>query len=179
MTFRARDLAFALVVGTMTVPYVITLLPTYVAVASLGYYDTLTGVIVPTAGHCGFVVFFLRQAFKSLPRELFEAARIDGAGPWRQMLEIGLPNIGGAVAAMAVLSFLGAWNLYLWPHLILDATEHKTLSISLKPLATTGEQGGQWGALMATALLAALPVVALYLVAQRQLISAFTTSGVR
>ncbi|MCW5735283.1 MAG: carbohydrate ABC transporter permease [Enhydrobacter sp.] len=179
LTFRGRDLAFGIVVGTMTVPYVITLLPTYVAVAAFGYYDTLSGVIVPTVGHCGFVVFFLRQAFKSLPRELFEAARIDGAGPWRQMVEIGLPNIWGAVAAMAVLSFLGAWNLYLWPHLILDATEHKTLSIGLKLFATTGEQGGQWGPLMATALLAALPVVMLYLVAQRQLISAFTTSGVR
>jgi ABC-type glycerol-3-phosphate transport system permease component len=179
MAFRGRDAAFALVVGTMTVPYVITLLPTYVAVASLGLYDTLTGVIVPMVGHCGFVVFFLRQAFKSLPRELFEAARIDGAGPWRQMLGIALPNIWGAVAAMAVLSFLGAWNLYLWPHLILDASEHKTLSIGLKLFATTGEQGGEWGPLMATALLAALPVVVLYLVAQRQLVSAFATSGVR
>jgi ABC-type glycerol-3-phosphate transport system permease component len=80
---------------------------------------------------------------------------------------------------MAVLSFLGAWNLYLWPHLILDASEHKTLSIGLKLFATTGEQGGEWGPLMATALLAALPVVVLYLVAQRQLVSAFATSGVR
>jgi ABC-type glycerol-3-phosphate transport system permease component len=177
--FRGRDLAFALVVGTMTVPYVITLLPTYVAVARVGLYDTLAGVIVPAIGHCGFVVFFLRQAFKSLPRELFEAARIDGAGPWRQMLTIALPNIWGAVAAMGVLSFLGAWNLYLWPHLILDATEHKTLSIGLKLFATTGEQGGEWGPLMATALIAALPVVLLYLVAQRQLVSAFATSGIR
>ena len=83
------------------------------AIASVGLYDTLTGVIVPTIGHCGFVVFFLRQAFKALPRELFEAARIDGAGPWRQMLTIALPNIWGAVAAMAVLSFLGAFILSL------------------------------------------------------------------
>jgi ABC-type glycerol-3-phosphate transport system permease component len=179
MTFRGREVAFAVVIGTMTVPYVITLLPTYVAVAALGYFDSLAGVIVPTLGHCGFVVFFLRQAFKSLPRELFEAARIDGAGPWRQLLGIALPNVRGAVAAMAVLSFLGAWNLYLWPYLILDSSENKTLSIGLKLFATTGEQGGQWGPLMATALLAALPVLLLYLVAQRQLVSAFATSGVR
>ncbi len=179
MSFRGRDAAFGLVVGTMTVPYVITLLPTYVAVVGVGLYDTLPGVIIPTIGHCGFVVFFLRQAFKALPRELFEAARIDGAGPWRQLLTIALPNVWGAVAAMAVLSFLGAWNLYLWPHLILDAAEHKTLSIGLKLFATTGEQGGEWGPLMATALLAAVPVVALYLLAQRQIVSAFVTSGVR
>jgi ABC-type glycerol-3-phosphate transport system permease component len=179
MVFRGRDLAFAIIVGTMTVPYVVTLIPTYVAVTRLGFYDTLAGVIVPTIGHCGFTVFFLRQAFRALPRELFEAARIDGAGPWRQMLGIAIPNLWGAVAAMGVLSFLGAWNLYLWPHLILDASEHKTLSIGLKLFATTGEQGGQWGPLMATALLAALPVVVLYLVAQRQIVSAFATSGVR
>lgn len=65
---------------------------------------------MPAIGHCGFVVFFLRQAFRALPRKLFEAARIDGAGPWREMLTIALPNIWGAVAAMAVLSFLGAWR---------------------------------------------------------------------
>jgi ABC-type glycerol-3-phosphate transport system permease component len=127
----------------------------------------------------GLKLLIFLGAPANLPKDVAEAARIDGAGPWRQMLEIGLPNIGGAVSAMAVLSFLGAWNLYLWPHLILDATEHKTLSIGLKLFATTGEQGGQWGPLMATALLAALPVVALYLVAQRQLIPAFATSGVR
>jgi ABC-type glycerol-3-phosphate transport system permease component len=158
---------------------VITLVPTYIAVVAVGLYDTLAGVIIPSIGHCGFVVFFLRQAFKALPRELFEAARIDGAGPWRQMLLVALPNAWGAVAAMGVLSFLSAWNLYLWPHLILDASEHKTLSIGLKLFATTGEQGGEWGSLMATAMLGAVPVIVLYMLAQRQLVSAFVTSGLR
>ncbi|MFQ3623680.1 MAG: carbohydrate ABC transporter permease [Acetobacteraceae bacterium] len=179
LRFRGGDLGFALVVGTMVVPYVITLVPTYVAVVGLGLYDTLAGVIIPSIGHCGFAVFFLRQAFKALPVELFEAARIDGAGMWRQLVSVALPNVWGAVAAMAVLSFLAAWNLYLWPHLILDAAANKTLSIGLKLFATTGEQGGEWGPLMATALLGALPVVALYLIAQRQLVSAFVTSGIR
>lgn len=179
LRFPGRDAGFAVVVGTMVVPYVITLVPTYVAVVSLGLYDTLAGVIIPSIGHCGFAVFFLRQAFKALPVELFEAARIDGAGPWRQLVSIALPNVRGAVAAMGVLSFLSAWNLYLWPHLILDAPESKTLSIGLKLFATTGEQGGEWGPLMAPALLGALPVVLLYLLAQRQLVAAFATSGIR
>ena len=109
---RTRCGAVALVIERVAVPSSSPCCrPTWRSPAS-GLYDTLTGVIVPTIGHCGFVVFFLRQAFKALPRELFEAARIDGAGPWRQMLTIALPNIWGAVAAMAVLSFLGAWNLY-------------------------------------------------------------------
>jgi multiple sugar transport system permease protein/sn-glycerol 3-phosphate transport system permease protein len=141
MTFRGRDAAFVLVVGTMTVPYVITLLPTYVAVASIGLYDTLTGVIVPVIGHCGFVVFFLRQAFKSLPRELFEAARIDGAGSWRQMLQIALPNIW---APWQRWRCCRSWVRGILPLAAShpDVTEHKTLSIGLKPFATTGELGG-------------------------------------
>ena len=155
LAFRGRDLAFALVVGTMTVPYVITLLPTYVAVASLGYYDT-SGASSPS--------------LQLLPRELrrpFDGAAVAPC--------FGLPNIGGCSRGHGGAAFLGAWNLYLWPHLILDATENKTLSIGLKLFATPRAPGP----LMATALLAALPVVALYLVAQRQLISAFATSGVR
>jgi multiple sugar transport system permease protein/sn-glycerol 3-phosphate transport system permease protein len=179
LRFPGRDLGFALVVGTMVVPYVITLVPTYVAVVQLGLYDTLAGVVIPSIGHCGFVVFFLRQAFKALPAELFEAARIDGAGSWRQLWTIAVPNVSGAIAAMAVLSFLSAWNLYLWPHLLLEASENKTISIGLKLFATTGEQGGEWGPLMATAMLAALPVLVLYAVAQRQLVSAFASSGIR
>jgi multiple sugar transport system permease protein/sn-glycerol 3-phosphate transport system permease protein len=179
LRFPGRDLGFALVVGTMVVPYVITLVPTYVAVVQLGLYDTLAGVVIPSIGHCGFVVFFLRQAYRALPAELFEAARIDGAGSLRQLLTIAVPNVSGAIAAMSVLSFLSAWNLYLWPHLLLEASESKTISIGLKLFATTGEQGGEWGPLMATAMLAALPVLVLYAVAQRQLVSAFATSGIR
>jgi ABC-type glycerol-3-phosphate transport system permease component len=179
LRFPGRDLGFALVVGTMVVPYVITLVPTYVAVVHLGLYDTLAGVVIPSVGHCGFVVFFLRQAFRALPAELFEAARIDGAGSWRQLWTIAVPNVSGAIAAMGVLSFLSAWNLYLWPHLLLEASESKTISIGLKLFATTGEQGGEWGPLMATAILASLPVMVLYVVGQRQLVSAFTTSGIK
>ena len=176
--FPGRNFFFWMIFVTLMLPVEVRIIPTFKVVADLGMLDSYQGLTLPLIASAT-ATFLFRQFFLTIPEELAEAARIDGAGPWRQMLEIGLPNIGGAVAAMAVLSFLGAWNLYLWPHLILDATEHKTLSIGLKLFATTGEQGGQWGPLMATALLAALPVVALYLVAQRQLISAFTTSGVR
>jgi len=177
--FPGRDAGFALVVGTMTVPYVITLIPTYMGVVRAGLYDTHLAVILPTVAHCGFACFFLRQAFRQLPAELFEAAAIDGAGPWRQFARIALPNVRAALAALFVLGFLSAWNLYLWPLLVLETPENKTLSIGLKLFATTGEQGGQWGPLMATAILGAAPVLILFLLAQKQIVSAFVTSGVR
>jgi ABC-type glycerol-3-phosphate transport system permease component len=177
--FPGRDAAFALAVGTMTVPYVITLIPTYMAVVRAGLYDTHLAVIVPTVAHCGFACFFLRQAFRQLPAEIFEAASIDGAGPWRQFLLVALPNVRAALAALFVLGFLSAWNLYLWPLLVLESPENKTLSIGLKLFATTGEQGGQWGPLMATAMLGAAPVLMLFLLAQKQIVSAFVTSGIR
>jgi len=177
--FPGRDAGFALVVGTMTVPYVITLIPTYMAVVQAGLYDTHLAVIVPTVAHCGFACFFLRQAFRQLPSEIFEAAAIDGAGPWRQFLLVALPNVRAALAALFVLGFLSAWNLYLWPLLVLESPEHKTLAIGLKLFATTGEQGGQWGPLMATAMLGVAPVLILFLLAQKQIVSAFVTSGIR
>ncbi len=162
LTSAAATLAFALVVGTMTVPYVITLLPTYVAVASIGllrHPDRRRSCRRPAIA--ASVVFFLRQAFKSLPRELFEAARIDGAGPVApdagpsRCPTSGAPSRPWRCCRSSVpgTSICGRTSSS-------TPREHKTLSIGLKLFATTGEQGGQWGPLMATALLAALPVVA-------------------
>jgi ABC-type glycerol-3-phosphate transport system permease component len=179
LPFKGRRALFALVVGTMTVPYVVTLIPVYLAVVRVGLYDTHAGVILPSIAFCGFAIFFLRQSFLVLPQELFDAAAIDGAGPWRMLWSIALPNVRPAVASMAVLSFLGAWNLYLWPHLVLDDQARKTLSIGIKLFATVQEQEQQWGALMAAALVGVVPVLIVFVAAQRYLIAAFVSSGVK
>lgn len=177
--FRGRDWLFALIVGTMTIPYVITLIPTYIAVVKLDLYNTLTGVIVPSIAFCGFAIFFLRQSFKVVPTELLEAAVIDGAGPLRTLVSIVVPNTLPAIASLTVLSFLSAWNLYLWPHLILNDAEMKTLSIGLKLFATNQEQLQQWAPLMATAVLGLLPALAIFVFAQRFIMDAFVHSGIK
>jgi ABC-type glycerol-3-phosphate transport system permease component len=179
LRFPAREWWFGLVVGTMTVPYVITLIPTYLAVVQVGWYNTLAGVIVPSLGFCGFAIFFLRQSFRVLPIELFEAAAIDGAGPWRMLFSIALPNVMPAVASIAILSFLSAWNLYLWPHLVLDDSVMKTLSIGLKLFSTNQEQLQQWGPLMATAMIGIAPVLLIFVAGQRFVMSAFLHSGIK
>ena len=177
--FRGREWLFAVIVGTMTIPYVVTLIPTYIAIVRLDLYNTLAGVIVPSIAVCGFAIFFLRQSFKVVPTELLEAGVIDGAGPLRALVSIVIPNTLPAIASLSVLSFLSAWNLYLWPHLILNDADMKTLSIGLKLFATNQEQLQQWGPLMATAVLGLLPALAIFAFAQRYVMDAFVHSGIK
>lgn len=177
--FRGREWLFGMVIGTMTIPYVITLIPTYIVIVNVELYNTRTGVILPSVAFCGFAIFFLRQSFRAIPTELLEAAAIDGAGPLRALLSIVVPNTLPAIASLSILSFLSAWNLYLWPHLILNDPEMKTLSIGLKLFATNQEQLQQWAPLMAAAVTGLLPVLVVFAVAQRFIINAFVQSGMK
>ena len=177
--FKGRDWLFALIVGTMTIPYVVTLIPTYIAIVKVDLYNTLAAVIIPSIAFCGFAIFFLRQSFKVVPTELLEAGVIDGAGPLRALVSIVIPNSLPAIASLSVLSFLSAWNLYLWPHLVLNDADMKTLSIGLKLFATNQEQLQQWGPLMATAVLGLLPALAIFTFAQKYIMDAFVHSGIK
>jgi len=175
--FPLKRVLFALVLGTMIVPYASTLVPNYVLIAKFGWINTSQGVIVPSIAFTGFNIFLLRQYMLSLPQELFDAARIDGAGPWTTLSQMVFPLVRPAVAAVTILSFLSAWNLYLWPLLVLNDTKAKTLSVGIQYFVANQEGVQQWGPLMAAATLATLPPLLLYIVAQRAIISAFVTSG--
>lgn len=175
--FPLKRILFALVLGTMIVPYASTLVPNYVLIAKFGWINTSQGVIVPSIAFTGFNIFLLRQYMLSLPQELSDAARIDGAGPWTTLTQMVFPLVRPAVAAVTILSFLSAWNLYLWPLLVLNDTKAKTLSVGMQYFAANQEGVQQWGPLMAAATLATLPPLLLYIVAQRAIISAFVTSG--
>jgi len=178
--FRGRNALFALVVGTMIVPDVITIVPNYILVSDLDWLNTPQGAIVPMIAFTGFYVFLLRQAMLSLPQEILDAARVDGAGWWTTLWRVVLPLVRPTVAVVAVLSFLQAWNLYLWPLLVLGDAEAKTLTVGMQYFI--GDQSGGerlWGPLMATATLAVLPPLLLYVLAQKRIISAFVESGVK
>jgi ABC-type glycerol-3-phosphate transport system permease component len=180
LRFFGRNALFALVVGTMIVPDAITIVPNYVLVAQLDWINTPQGVIVPMVAFTGFYVFLLRQAMLSLPQELFDAAKVDGANAWTTLWRVALPLVRPAVAVVAVLSFLSAWNLYLWPLLVLQDTGAKTLAVGMQHFAASQEAGTpDWGALMATATLAILPPLLLYVGAQKAIVSAFVESGVK
>lgn len=178
--FRGRGALFALVVGTMIVPDVITIVPNYVLMADLDWLNTPQGAIVPMVAFTGFYVFLLRQAMLAVPQDIIDAARIDGAGSWTILWSVVLPLVRPAIAVVAILSFLQAWNLYLWPLLVLGDAEAKTLTVGLQYFI--GDQSGGerlWGPLMATASLAIVPPLVLYLFAQKHIISAFVESGVK
>ena len=174
LRFRGREAAFWAIVATMTFPTVIGIVPLYVGISKIGWFDSRSGVIVPSIAYIGFYVFFMRQTFRTLPPEMFEAARIDNAGPFRQLLQIGLPNVVPAVASLSVISFMGAWNIYLWALLVLDSPEKRTLAVGLKAFTSIDDHEPLWGPMMAVALLSCLPVMVIFAFAQRLVMAAFT-----
>jgi multiple sugar transport system permease protein len=173
LQFAGRTAIFWTILATMSFPPVVAILPTYVAVVKLGAYDTYWAMIVPSIPYIGFYVFYFRQAFLSLPDSMFEAARIDGAGLWRQLGEIALPNILPALASLSVIAFLGAWNIYLWAQLVLEDQNKKTLTTGVAMFADVDGAERLWGPLMATNLLSLLPVLLVFLLAQRYVMDAF------
>ncbi|MBB3995947.1 multiple sugar transport system permease protein/sn-glycerol 3-phosphate transport system permease protein [Sulfitobacter undariae] len=174
MQFRGRDALFWVIVATMTFPTIIGIVPLYIGISLIGWYDTQTAVIVPSIAYIGFYVFFMRQIFRSLPNAMFEAARLDNAGPFKQLFEIAIPNVLPAIASLSIISFLGAWNIYLWALLVLDTPEKRTLAIGLKSFVVIDDFEPMWGPMMAVALLSILPVMILFIFAQRYVMAAFT-----
>jgi len=174
MRFAGREALFWTIIATMTFPTVIGIVPLYVGISMIGWYDTLAGVIVPSIAYIGFYVFFMRQTFRGLAPEIFEAARLDGAGPLRQFFEIALPNVLPAVASISVISFMGAWNIYLWALLVLDSPEQRMLSVGIKAFSAIDDFTPLWGPMMAVAVVSTLPVLLLFLCAQKVIMAAFT-----
>lgn len=179
LRFRLSGLLFALVLGTMVVPFVVTVVPTYVVISRLDWVNTKQGVIVPSVAHTAFAVFLLRQYIRTLPQEILDAAKIDGAGVFQTLGSIVLPNIRPALAVVTILSFLSAWNQYLWPLLVLNDLNSKTLAVGMQFFASNSESSQLWGPMMATATLATLPPLLIYAFAQKQIIETFVTSGLK
>lgn len=179
LRFRFSKFLFAMVLATMIVPGVVTVVPNYVLVSRLGWIDTWQGVIIPSLPATAFYVFLLRQNILTLPQDLIDAARVDGATTWKMLWQIVVPNIMPTVAVVTILAFLGAWNQYLWPLLILNEFENKTLAIGMQYFTGNAESAQMWGPMMATATLATLPPLLIYAVAQKQIIETFVTSGVK
>jgi len=172
LEFKGKQALFWFVIATMSFPNVLAIIPTYIAVVKLQAVDTYGAMIIPSIPYIGFYVFYMRQAFRSLPASIFEAARMDGSGLWRQFIEIGVPNIIPAIAALSVISFMGAWNIYLWGQLVLDDAFKKTLTTGIAVFADLEGADRAWGPLMATSLLSIVPVLLIFLLAQRFIVDA-------
>lgn len=174
LRFPGRDLLFYLYLGTLIIPPQVTVIPQFLIVRELGWVDSFAGLIIPQA-FTAFGVFLLRQFFLGIPRELEDAARIDGASRWGCFWRIILPLSGPALASLAIFAFMFHWNNLLWP-LIVSNTD-KTIPVVVGLTRFQGERGTDWELLMAASVIATIPVLVAYFAAQRWFVQGIATSG--
>jgi ABC-type glycerol-3-phosphate transport system permease component len=175
--FRGAGLVFAIVLMTFMLPIESLMVPLYMHVSALGLADTLPGVFIPWIAS-PFGLFMLRQAFEDLPRELDEAARIDGAGHWRIYWSIVLPNVRTTLATLGLVTFLFSWNAFLWPLVILQSPRHIVVQLAIAQSVSIG-QLPNWGETFAGATAATVPLVLLFLVLQRYFVRGIALSGLK
>ncbi|MEJ7689936.1 MAG: carbohydrate ABC transporter permease [Nocardioidaceae bacterium] len=177
LSFPGKRLIFTLVLGTLMVPGLVTLVPLFVLVSNLGMVNSFPGLIFPfLAGPFG--VFLMRQFIQSLPDELIQAARIDGAAEWRIFLSIILPLCRPALATLGILTFLTSWNNFLWPLVVAQSEERYTLPVALAIYAR-GENSSNYGLLMAGSVAIIVPVLAVFLVLQRHFVQGIAMTGIK
>jgi len=175
--FRGNRVVLIVIVASLMIPFQATLIPVYQLVAQLGWVNTFAGLIIPRAADA-FGIFFLRQFFISLPRDLDNAARIDGAGEFRIFRSIVLPNAVPALLTLAIFTFVNNWNDLLWPLVFTTSPEMGTITSGLTLL--TGPSGIiPYGTMMAGSLIAVLPLAVMFLIMQRRFIESVATTGLK
>jgi multiple sugar transport system permease protein len=174
LRFRGRQAIFLLYLTTLMIPEQVTLIPRFLIIRSLGWYDTLLALIVPGL-FSALSTFLLRQYYRSIPIDLDEAARIDGASSLRIWWQIIVPLGWPVMAALTIFRFQAAWNDFLWPLVVTSSDSMRTIPIGLSYFV--GQYGTSWNLLMAGSVLALLPVLAIYLLAQKSFVEGITMSG--
>jgi ABC-type sugar transport system, permease component len=176
LEFPFKRTLFMVFLATLMVPFEVTIITNLTTVTDLGWYDSYQGLAVPFLA-TGFGAFLLRQAFLQVPRDLQDAAALDGYGHWRFMTRVAVPLARPAMAALSVFAFLGAWNQYLWPLLVTKDDRYRTVQIGLKQLRATSID--QVNVTFAGVVIAALPLVILLLFFQKQLVRGLTAGAVK
>ncbi|MCL5045363.1 MAG: carbohydrate ABC transporter permease [Actinobacteria bacterium] len=176
MEWKGRDAVFLVYLGTLMIPQQVTLTPLFILMRWLGWTDTYQALIFPGL-FTAFGTFLLRQYFLTLPRALEEAAFVDGASHWTVYWRIVLPLAKPALSTLAVFSFMGNWNSFLWPLVVTSDPKLMTLPVGLANLQ--GRWYTDWNLVMAGAVINVLPMVLVYLVAQKQFIKGVTMSGIK
>lgn len=178
LEFPGRNVMFYLVLSSMMVPFELTVIPNFRTVSDLGWVNTFQGLTVPFMASA-FGVFMLRQFFLSVPKDLHDAAIIDGANNWQYLWKVLVPLSKGSIGAFAIFAFLSAWNQYVWPLLITDKQEWRTIQIGIRFFMNDIERGADWGAVMAGSIIAILPALIAFLVAQKQLVKSIALTGLK
>ena len=169
-------IVFALIVATLMVPGQVLLVPAYLILNKLGWLDTPLALIVP-AGAGAFGVFLLTQFFRAIPRELEEAAELDGAGAFRRYWHVMLPLSRPALATLGILTFVGSWNDFLGPLVFLDSVEKYTLPVGVTLFQ--GSYSSEYGLTLAASVVCTAPILAIFLIFSKQIIRGISTAGLK
>lgn len=172
------NLIFLGILVALMVPPEVSLLPNYQTITSLGGGDTLWGIILPGLG-TAFGTFLMRQHFKSLPKEIFEAAELDGAGHVRKLFQIAAPVSLPAIATVGLVTVVNEWNSFLWPLVITNSAEKMTLPVGLNLLQSVESTAGSYGILMAGAVIVILPMLVIFAALQRYIVAGLTQGSVK
>jgi multiple sugar transport system permease protein len=180
LRFPGRDKIFFLYLTAMMIPPIFTLIPNFVLIKNLGWLNTFPGIVAPFFLMTPFAVFFLRQFFLGISREIEEAALLDGAGRWRIFRQLILPMSAAPLTTLAVLTYITAWNEYMWPLVTGDSDKVRPLTVALNAFkSATPTIAPPWGPLMAGTFLAAVPIIILFMFMARRMVDAIGFSGIK
>ncbi len=174
--FWGRELFFSIVLGTMMLPWAVTIIPRYTMVKAFGWLGSYTAIIVP-AMFSSFGIFMMRQSISGVPDEILEAARIDGANEFYILHRIVFPLVKNGISSIAIFQFLWAWEDYLWPYLIITDSKKQLLSVGLKLF--NGQYQTDYGPLFAAACISVVPVIIVYVIFQKQFVAGVASSAVK
>ncbi|WP_022887292.1 carbohydrate ABC transporter permease [Glaciibacter superstes] len=180
LQWKGRDLVFGILFTALMIPAILTLLPNFVLIKELGLTNSFAGLILPGAFFSAFNIFFLRQFFLGLSREIEEAALIDGASKIRVLFQIVVPSASGPIITLAILGFINYWNDYFWPLIIAADPKVQPLTLALAVFKQSSPQvAPDWAGLMAASLLAALPMLILFMVFGKRIVNSLGFTGIR
>jgi ABC-type glycerol-3-phosphate transport system permease component len=179
--FRFKNTLVALLIVSLMVPFVVTYIPNYLLLARWDMINTLHGMILPMLGiSLGFGIFLLRQHFRSFPREVMEAAMIDGANSWGILWRVLIPATLSPVVAVGLYVLINTWNQFIWPLLVGGGNPRSyTLTVAVQLYYTSPEGGDYWGAIMAASVLTSLPTLLIFFLMRRRILTTFVDGAVR
>ena len=180
LRWPGRDKVFFLFLTALMVPPIFTMLPNFILIKNLGLLNTFPGLIAPYFLMTPFAIFFLRQFFLGINREIEEAAKLDGAGHWRIFFRIILPMSSAPIVTLGILTFINMWNDYFWPFLVGSSEQTRVLTVAIGVFRSQTPAGSpDWAGLMAAVLVAALPILILFMIFAKKVVNSIGFSGVK